>query len=519
MKLTGLPIVTIVISSALISSAWAAPHLSSNSTGQYTGHKLNVDGRDYPTKYLQHPQALNEEMTYEKLKELITNPSRRITKISSLIEALPQHMKDDNYVVMYRSRSLQHATPTKPRVLVYSPTARLILSFNGGDTNVKGHDSIEVIQFRDSSARFEFREIQFGKEDELPTFSDANPRKCFACHQGSERKNVDLRPNWEPYNIWPGAIGAKDGGILPHSPIEIDKRIKSYDKDFLEEQAREPKIIEEFITLSVEHPRYKHLGHINMNAPVALSELLAILNFKRIIRMMKVDQEHFNRNKEALTLLGECGGYMPHEITSFYGERAPKERYYSYSSSSISDGITALFEGAGIDTSDWSMDFGTQGRFALFERFGTPTTPYGLFEYAWAVTHQVKNRRSSAECEQLRKTAVEKLQADKSMLETKYPLGRQIETKKTPRQILAICMNCHNSEDDTAPAIPFENETQFAVALNRKATLSARLLRDEILYRTSDMATNGEQMPPAKRLSPTDRKTLADYIDQLSPSP
>lgn len=491
---------------------WSAP-VTINNGGLYSGETLTVDGRRYPTQYLMHPQPLEEEMTYEKLKKLIVDQG--IDDIADLIKALPWQMRENNYVVMYRSRSLQHASITQPRILSYTPTARLILSFNSGDRIISGkshkaYNAIEVIQFRDETSRFEFREIKFGPGG--PTFSAANPSKCMTCHQSENRSGVDLRPNWEPYNIWPGAIGAKDGGIAP-GPIQPDHRYRPYDKDFLAEQAQEESIIKTFQQVALRHPRYRHLGSLNLNGPVALSELLAILNFQRVIRLMKETGEHYKNSKESLALLGECSAFISGDMFEFYRKRSPANKYFSYSPVSLSDTLTFMFEGVGIDTTDWSMDFGTKGRFALFERFGTPSHNHHVFKYAWAVSHKGK---PSEDCDSLKLKAESQWIVYKPTLSTFVPRRDLMEAGLTLPQIFSSCKNCHNSYDGIAPDIDFENRQWLTVALQQKSRTSHRTLADEILYRTSDMATNGEQMPPQKRLSARSRELIAEYIQSLT---
>src|SRR5690606_1036198 len=66
--------------------------------------------------------------------------------------------------------------------------------------------------------------------------------------------------------------------------------------------------------------------------------------------------------------------------------RAEKPDFFSNAYIGLTNGITALFEPLGFDTSDWSNDFKTGGRLAFSERFGTPSNPHESFKEA----HKVK---------------------------------------------------------------------------------------------------------------------------------
>ena len=149
-----------------------------------------------------------DEMSIDRLLQIVA--SKNLRTVESVIAELPLKMKDSDYVLMYRSRSLQEATFAAPRAILYSESGRFVVTFNGGDPNLSGHDTLETIQYRDDSRTFEFREISFA-DGKKPAVSVLNPQKCLACHQSRHRQDIDPRPNWEPYFIWPGAYGSFDG--------------------------------------------------------------------------------------------------------------------------------------------------------------------------------------------------------------------------------------------------------------------------------------------------------------------
>ncbi len=143
-----------------------------------------------------------QALTYEGLRELIE--SQRLTRIEDVIPQLPPEFHE-HYTLMHTSRSLQGASPTAPRGILFGKDAKLVISF-GGDPQLNGFDTLEVIQFRADRREFEFRQIRFPEGDTTKTvdFSPANPSLCMGCHTNR------LRPNWERYPEWPGAYGSAD---------------------------------------------------------------------------------------------------------------------------------------------------------------------------------------------------------------------------------------------------------------------------------------------------------------------
>ncbi|MCC6138426.1 MAG: hypothetical protein IT287_07315, partial [Bdellovibrionaceae bacterium] len=106
--------------------------------------KLYGEGDNaYSNTYLRNPVPLDQEMSFEKLMAAIKD--KKLLTIESVIAELPSHMTDSNYVVMYRSRSLQGATPEAPRIITYTPTASFMLTFNGNASQAGGQ-TLEMIQ-------------------------------------------------------------------------------------------------------------------------------------------------------------------------------------------------------------------------------------------------------------------------------------------------------------------------------------------------------------------------------------
>jgi hypothetical protein len=143
---------------------------------------------------------------YENLVQLIQ--LQQIHSIDDLVSKLPPSMKS-NIILMYASQSMQDADPLHPRVILFTNDAKLTCAYGKGPT-------LECFQFRDQTARFDFREILFSDlPDKKIWFSASNrsadgKKSCTACH------GQDPRPNWESYSFWPGSYGSQDDLLDPH---------------------------------------------------------------------------------------------------------------------------------------------------------------------------------------------------------------------------------------------------------------------------------------------------------------
>jgi hypothetical protein len=471
----------------------------------------------YSKRYIRHGMPIEEELTLEKLSDQMD--SRGVRTIEEFISILPPYMKNDNYVLMYRSRSLQAATPESPRAILYTPSARLILSFNGGNPGSRGADTIELIQFRDKDKTFEFREIYFPKNGR-PEVSQANPRKCLECHQSPARKGLDLRPNWEPYNIWPGAFGSNSGhisrGPLKKSSKFIEEKTVPQDETFLEEQAIEPLLLKRFFEgIKPFHPRFQQLGAFDDHATVKLTEHLSVLNFQRVARIIQA-LPIFRTHRPMIELGIRCrSNFFRNPLVRWHLSR-PVTKYYDYrSETSVSSMLTVLFEPLGIDTSDWSMDFRTRARLTFAERFGTPSVTASVFSYAWAVAGPKDNPYENLSCDQIEARMMSSLEGFYASGEhLKLAALRQPLERGVPA-ILNRCARCHTDPDDGfTPQIPFDDPKALRGLLSKSGYKRGTLLK-EIAYRTSDSSSHEEQMPPAQGLNIEESKALMKHLESL----
>ena len=486
----------------------------------------------FPSSYFRDPVPLDQEMTFEKL--VTTIKEKKITSIEGLLPQLPSNMLNHNYIVMYRSRSLQYADPESPRIISYTPTASFILTFNSGNPKHAGSNSLELIQFRHDQKRFEFREITF--QDTNVNISEANPQKCLTCHQAKDRKDVDPRPNWEPYNIWPGAIGSNGSDVNTSFATQYYKykKFNSDDAFFIADQKNEPQYLNKFANeIADKHPRYKSLGVLNTHASTDLTDHLGVLNSMRVVRLMTESKELVSAIPEAPYFLTYCD--VKRKNPEMKKLRAGRPSiYFDYANesdedknvdipdemhqgppttvvisptSSISQNISEFFEGLGVNTSDWSMDFATRGRFAFYERFGVPSNNSSQFRFAWS-----KFKELTGSCAEIETAFNSKLRA---FTETKsgqaaIAKGKALH-KPNIENLLRTCMRCHDSHDMETPFIPFGNKQALKAILASSETLAKK-----IINRTHPLATKEIQMPPSQKLNPEERVLLIKFIDELA---
>lgn len=184
-------------------------------------------------------------------------------------------------ISIYGSESVQQASFTEPRVLIFGPDAKFVFTFNGGPHNYGG-DSIEAYQFDEKTKEFNFYSILFKKEaKEIPFPNDEiefetnqivatkrNPSLCLGCHG---QRPI---PIWSTDLNWAGVYGSNDdllfGSFHKNSYIKHGKyqylQYLTYPRSQgrwinLPEnvQDRELEGYLKFLSLTPKHERYKHL--------------------------------------------------------------------------------------------------------------------------------------------------------------------------------------------------------------------------------------------------------------------
>ena len=505
--------------------------------------------------------------TVDDLKTLIF--AENLRSIDAVLARMSLDPKWSNhlrqYVLMHESRSLQDASFEYPRVILFGKSARLLIAFNGHPSQ-KGYDQLELIQFRESPARFEFYEILLPGTPRLADpdglshiwmdgarwpdephesavrFSSANPSKCFACHRSP------LRPNWDPYPSWKGSYN--DDNIVTTHVAELDKfekvrktssRYRYLDPEFYRRQKM-------FRSVFVHHPSS------------TFTELLGELNSKRIAGQLVQDPRYqslrfaiFSRflncpDLEERFLPDEIRDQMPMERTYFVKDTKQrlegldeKERLIVDDSNFIG-GIRYLLENVGIDLSSWSMtvheprtyrftqplQWENSFRRALWEadpklRSVVPVSirhlPYGrdlprytgdrLIDFLEGTFRSDKIRIASDFCDHF-ETASRKIFADERVVATLLIGMREVHAKENMPRAFQKCAACHSKNERNPHYIPFEDGVRFAEYLDSNSNLA-----DQITYAISEDARE-MQMPYRERpLSSKERREIVRYLERL----
>lgn len=510
------------------------------------------------------------DFSFEKLQELIE--SQQLKSIEQVLSVTKDYYPEyfDNYIMMYHSRSLQGSSFEAPRVMLFDRSAQFILTFNG-DPKHRGYDRLEIMQFRADQHRFEFREITFS-ENKPPEFSEPNPAKCMVCHQDTNRKNLDPRPNWEPYNIWPGAYGSNNGRLenVPQF-TRLENRFQNADPLMFENMGAEKEKLATFFQNSNQHSRYKYLDQkkFDPHLTVDITQMLSNLNARRVVRIVQEEwAEYYKFIEPAFAGLMLCGQFMvkpevyewmknnwPHpEYVNgkIYLERPPiqsvaeirrsligngfaevrelkpeeldqlaqamYERQFElqkeYMSVNISQGLHHLFEPFGISTKDWSMDFMTNGLLAFRERFGTPSNTQDTFRAAFRMVSKTQYKKYT--CAELG------LKAEKGIEDLmRSELFKRLQEEKLERElktntsILPRCVKCHQSDDAYIPQIAFDKPEILKQQLVQKAMYSDRKLIDEVRYRLGNYAKDTERMPLGPPVTQKQRDDVISYLESL----
>lgn len=475
-------------------------------------------------------------LTIETLRKTIDAlPSPSIeTLLPALKQIDPSLFK--NYVFMYHSRSLQPATPENPRILLATAGAEMVIAFNGSPKQ-QAYRQLEVMFFDRKTNRFSFQEIDF--TGEKPVYSEINPQKCLSCHQSSSRTVTDPRPNWEPYNLWPGALNSVSGStdVFKEHHEKFNPYLKS-------QRDQENRIAKQFFNGNYykTHARYKYLEPFqgifddeNYNGspsdyglpnrmPTHITDNFGALNGRRLARMIREKYpELFEIYKFAILSALYCGEIPLPENVMDWHRMSLKGKNISWPSTldvggryitGIDQAFDFIFKAYGVDTSDWSMDFNTGGKFAAFQKYGLPsnvesTSPVyaNAFRDVWGLTEY-----DSGSCRAMK-------QKSREVAAEKFPprafgtdsLDFQEIQLKTNTPLIQRCIGCHVTTG-IAPYIPFDDPIKLKVALNS----NNKALLNDIQYRLGPFAGFYEAMPLMGNATPEEKQDLMNYFTRLA---
>jgi hypothetical protein len=450
----------------------------------------------------------------EALEEPIFNLDSFVTKLNNLshdnsLESTLAELKKSepsffkNYVLMYKSRSLQTSSFMYPRVLLSSPDSKTVISFNGNSDD-HGFEKLEVMRFEPKTTSFTFNEIGF--EDGKLKLSKDNPKKCMNCHQNSSREVNDPRPNWEPYSTWPGAYSSLAVGghelFNPESP--------KHDPILSRDAKLENKMYQRFLNrVAPYHPRYSLLKPMEKNSldrffpaigfprgatnkfTTIFTDNLMNLNIHRIVRLIG-QTPIINDYRKVVLAITKCSNLvLPDEIMDWHKKHHPTNLVEHIKYDQLDEALEFIFHPYGISTRDWSMDFGTGGKFAFKHRFGGPNNFVTNFNKALLESFEEYGIPKS--CKDLKKEVQELKFESTKHLRAQKDLDF-LDGGNHSTNLISRCTSCHTSSFFGAPYIPFDDETKLASALNKRG-YSRGTLKKEIFYRIGTHAQFFERMP------------------------
>lgn len=187
-------------------------------------------------------------MNGEKLNQLIEKynnelaASNPVDAIDSFISLLPENYRR-HFSLVHRSFSIQKGTPTSPRVILYGPDAKLMITFNAGQdidgTKMQGGEGIEVIEWNANQKTWDFSELKLDASHRM--VKEVNPAKCTMCHAGTPKpvniKNAEfykgkLKPIFPQYPFWPGFYGSVNDIVGIDSPTSRDTIMRNLQATF-----------------------------------------------------------------------------------------------------------------------------------------------------------------------------------------------------------------------------------------------------------------------------------------------
>ncbi|MES2854311.1 MAG: hypothetical protein V4692_00530, partial [Bdellovibrionota bacterium] len=158
----------------------------------------------------------------------------KVSKVEDAITFLDQDLLS-NFTFMRKSRSIQGASAEFPRAILFGRDAKFVVSFNG-HASLPGNDRLEIIEFEENGARFEFKTIE---EISGQLVYNEDQSMCLGCHGMGNMD--DMKPTWDIYPVWRGAYGSTNDDL---TLVQVSDELNDYVS---------------FLKTAEQHPRYGKL--------------------------------------------------------------------------------------------------------------------------------------------------------------------------------------------------------------------------------------------------------------------
>ncbi len=456
--------------------------------------------------------------------------------VGAAIALLPVGLRTD-YVLVFASRSLQAASFTAPRAVLYGTDGRFIVTFNG-DSGQRGFEAIETMEFDERTGTFHFRELRF-RPDGVAELSADNPARCAACH------GRPARPVWDLPPVWPGVYGERyRAGLSPAEAAGMQAFLRRQPADPRYRHLVSPaRFAERSTYVGSAHARYD--GDSDEPPNFRLTALLSGMQQQSLIASL-LAAPGFGRYRHLLVAAadGHCGDvatYLPAEQRERV--RSERERRLAYAAplrereavgrrsrrvatvESYRAGFHAedlselriLAEAvAGLAPQRWALalDNDEENRLLVDSAPGAADLLAGVVEAGDATLRNARGLRTFGEadpyCHYLR-AANQRVLAETSGL-AGADVARESAGSPGPAStrpsLVARCATCHTGE--IGPKLPFDDSAMLRQALLGGGYPRGRLL-DEILYRLTP-AAGQDQMPRGTMTTGPEQSALEDYF-------
>ncbi len=270
----------------------------------------------------------------------------------------------DNFVLMHDSRSRQYASYEFPRVISHATNGQFTMAFNG-EAGQKGYDELEMFEFNAVKDEFRFQRIQFrrGRAD----VKEVNESRCLGCH------GRDPRPNWESYNVWPGAYPRTDHHQVGEKYNFEWKGVDhaGFDSFYTNQNGKGRYAFLNPAAVDSQFVVGKYSKEYRRARPSHYTQLVGPMNYRRVARLLRATPDFDKYQYAIAAALYDCPNieaYLPKDY-------APKQTYEWYLADTAKEfhgdvnhyhfehdeGTFAKFrfviEGRGISMAQWSTNF------------------------------------------------------------------------------------------------------------------------------------------------------------------
>ena len=229
--------------------------------------------------------------------------------VETFLSRLPKPLFE-NFTLVYKSRSpfSDSISFQFPRVILFSPDAKTVLTFTG-DKAKPGADIVEALYFDQNKSSFVPRSYVFSAEGSRGAHLDGEVQSCTQCH------GTDTRPVFDSYPLWPGFYGSVKDSFPPSVGVSVEEQGQL--KKFISSSAQQG--VYRFLNLKKEIGPYLDPKYIKEDSPegdlsqfqampnTRLGMALTELNRKRIFRKLSQSKNYEANQKKILLNLLDCG--------------------------------------------------------------------------------------------------------------------------------------------------------------------------------------------------------------------